>query len=92
MANWRFCLPACLSRTICVCTGEKWFRTFVRGRSSYVEMASDCNSLHGPSSVMTGAAEELCDSCGIPMEFPSEVPWSSEVKGFQLFFSYCVQN
>jgi hypothetical protein len=21
----------CVSRTICVCTGEKWFRTFVRG-------------------------------------------------------------
>ena len=26
-----FCLSVCMSRTICVCTGEKWFRTFVRG-------------------------------------------------------------
>ena len=24
-------MSVCVSRTICVCTGEKWFRTFVRG-------------------------------------------------------------
>lgn len=41
-----FCLSVCLSRTICVCTGEKWFRTFVRGTvRTENEIVSVCVSL-----------------------------------------------
>ena len=40
------CLSVCLSRTICVCTGEKWFRTFVRGTvRTENEIVSVCVSL-----------------------------------------------
>ena len=42
-------MSVCLSRTICVCTGEKWFRTFVRGtvrtENEIVIIVSVCVSL-----------------------------------------------
>ena len=39
-------MSVCLSRTICVCTGEKWFRTFVRGTvRTENEIVSVCVSL-----------------------------------------------
>ena len=39
-------MSVCVSRTICVCTGEKWFRTFVRGTvRTENEIVSVCVSL-----------------------------------------------